>query len=626
MKQMVSLQSHMKHQKSGDDSESLTPSALLDLTDQSHRDFSSEMSNTEHLNAEHPFPIDDVSWIENYSLLDYLTSDQSDDTWDKSLNALGVACSPLHLSEVLQPLSSEETLDVDLNAALISDELFQLFDQKPVHISEEHQQIYPSADLQPRPSEVPGSLVWMETFPNCPPYVFPHPTPAMPVLAASFNPHYPTPMEFNTIHNHPQNSPHFIHIPQLTYFPTIHQLNTNFNDPLIYLVKSDCTCLMHQPNPSYPFHPPHVNVSFSPHLSVLNPDPPTSSYLNTAVHQPMNAVRHPEVIQAPHSSQSSWAPFNTSFPHDVHQNFRLWQRFCETARDFYSSTPNVEALACFFIHVIGSLTHLHSDLLFDTAVNVAIQEWSKTSTYEREKYYTAAKQFIELRKQHRRNTRAKHLKTKHSHKTSARTYKPRGGVLRYSSGKEKICQDLPAHDLTQRALEEVMNDLKSEVTEGHQVNTEACVQYLNEVFNQNEFISQDHRIQKAHQVSITPPALTNSLLQEIVKNDGHLMQHQDHSHHTEFQMLSTLSPSFSPLSGSFDQGDWKDHSSFIRDGVQSAPQEISLDVHDNTAGQTDESNSQSVCFSLQNHNKQATNHLTMKHCLGESSNSNTVWK
>lgn len=102
-----------------------------------------------------------------------------------------------------------------------------------------------------------------------------------------------------------------------TNFNTGFNLASNFNpgfNPLVACGESAFSCLV-----------------LRPHMSVYPVSPPPYPHLNTT------------------GSVSYTHSHTHSFPADVLNSYGLWQRLCETAKDFSSGSPDTEALACFFM-------------------------------------------------------------------------------------------------------------------------------------------------------------------------------------------------------------------------------------------------------------------------------------
>ncbi|XP_057184948.1 uncharacterized protein LOC130551391 [Triplophysa rosa] len=287
--------------------EGLCPSSLLE---QSCEDLASEMS----------FP--------SLSRLRSPDSTEEDVMWRSNQTAASLAnapevCTdvPLHQSEA-PSATCEETLS-DLIAGCFP-EFFQLSDQtrdiKPVDTSNfysghqeakhGHAQSIPTSpsirDPQPYLPKDPS-----EIFPSPhQPYVTYHLTPHCPALVLDVT---------------RANTPHFICVPQPNH--TSSQLSINYT-PL----EANHSCPMHQATPPYPFTPSRV---FPPHLCVLNSN------------QPTNAQRPSESLD----TDQSWRAHMMTSSASLHENFSVWQRFCETAKEFYSRSPHVQALTCFFMFI-----------------------------------------------------------------------------------------------------------------------------------------------------------------------------------------------------------------------------------------------------------------------------------
>ncbi|XP_056623331.1 uncharacterized protein LOC130436556 [Triplophysa dalaica] len=326
--------------------EGVAPSSLLE---QSLEDLASGVSFPSLSHLRSPDSTEDeeaVPWM-------HLTSDHLAVSLANTLEVFTDV--PLHQSEALSE-TCEETLS-DFIAACFP-EFFQPSDQThdiiPVntsHFYSGHQEAKHGHSIPTAPS-IRDPHSWL---PNPPA----HPTPQRPAVMLDVT---------------RANTPHFICVPQPN--PTSSQLHIDYT-PL----GANHSCPMHGAIPLYPFSPSRV---FPSHLSVVTSNP--------AAQQPWESL----------DRDKSWRTHVMTSAGSLHENFSVWQRFCETAKEFYSNSPHVQALTCFFIHEIDSLTVLHSGYRFDAAVKMAIHKWDKKSLSEREKYYTSAKMFIKLEEEERR--------------------------------------------------------------------------------------------------------------------------------------------------------------------------------------------------------------------------------
>ncbi|XP_058240948.1 uncharacterized protein LOC131349354 [Hemibagrus wyckioides] len=87
-----------------------------------------------------------------------------------------------------------------------------------------------------------------------------------------------------------------------------------------------------------------------------------------------------------------------SIPPKLNENFRLWQEYRKVARTVYTSGPDLEALACFFIQAIHSLQVQCPDVPFSAAVRKATLEWEVHSNVDRIKYYHMAQKSVTPKK------------------------------------------------------------------------------------------------------------------------------------------------------------------------------------------------------------------------------------
>uniref|UniRef100_H9GEC6 Nuclear Testis protein N-terminal domain-containing protein n=3 Tax=Anolis carolinensis TaxID=28377 RepID=H9GEC6_ANOCA len=105
--------------------------------------------------------------------------------------------------------------------------------------------------------------------------------------------------------------------------------------------------------------------------------------------------RVPETLppaRAPPSSDTSFACTSKG----VYENYRRWQRYKALARRHFPTTPDAEALACFFIPVLRSLARLRPDMTLEDGVPRAVQEWEHSSNFERMIFYEMAEKFMEF--------------------------------------------------------------------------------------------------------------------------------------------------------------------------------------------------------------------------------------
>ncbi|XP_027630785.1 NUT family member 2G [Tupaia chinensis] len=83
-------------------------------------------------------------------------------------------------------------------------------------------------------------------------------------------------------------------------------------------------------------------------------------------------------------------------PRSVYKNFQRWQRFKTLARSHLPQSPDGEALSCFFIPVLRSLSCLTPTMSLEEGLSQAMQEWQRTSSFDRRKYYEMAAKFMEF--------------------------------------------------------------------------------------------------------------------------------------------------------------------------------------------------------------------------------------
>ncbi|KAM5329686.1 NUT family member 2G-like [Glossophaga mutica] len=96
------------------------------------------------------------------------------------------------------------------------------------------------------------------------------------------------------------------------------------------------------------------------------------------------------------TSQSNTLPDDFGNPKSVYENFQRWRRFKVLARGHLPQSPDAEALSCFLIPVLRSLSHLKPTMTLEEGIVQAMQEWDRTSNYDRMTYYEMAETFMEL--------------------------------------------------------------------------------------------------------------------------------------------------------------------------------------------------------------------------------------
>ncbi|MXQ88668.1 hypothetical protein E5288_WYG003759 [Bos mutus] len=80
----------------------------------------------------------------------------------------------------------------------------------------------------------------------------------------------------------------------------------------------------------------------------------------------------------------------------VYENFRRWQRYKPLARRHLSQSPDAEALSCFLIPVLRSLARLKPTMTLEEGLPRAVQEWERTSNFDRMIFYEMAEKFMEF--------------------------------------------------------------------------------------------------------------------------------------------------------------------------------------------------------------------------------------
>ncbi|XP_022442813.1 NUT family member 1 [Delphinapterus leucas] len=80
----------------------------------------------------------------------------------------------------------------------------------------------------------------------------------------------------------------------------------------------------------------------------------------------------------------------------VYENFQCWQRYRALARRHLSQSPDAEALSCFLIPVLCSPARRKPTMTVEEGLPRAVQEWERTSNFDRMIFYEMAEKFMEF--------------------------------------------------------------------------------------------------------------------------------------------------------------------------------------------------------------------------------------
>ncbi|XP_077885963.1 NUT family member 2F-like [Ictidomys tridecemlineatus] len=114
---------------------------------------------------------------------------------------------------------------------------------------------------------------------------------------------------------------------------------------------------------------------------------------------PMNARQWPGTVYgegALPTFPAAVPPDDTSRPPSVYENFRRWQRFKTLVRRHLPQTPDVEALSCFLIPVLRSLSRREPTMTMEEGLRKGLKEWQRTSNFDRMVFFETAEKFMEF--------------------------------------------------------------------------------------------------------------------------------------------------------------------------------------------------------------------------------------
>ncbi|EPY73125.1 NUT family member 2G isoform 1 [Camelus ferus] len=99
---------------------------------------------------------------------------------------------------------------------------------------------------------------------------------------------------------------------------------------------------------------------------------------------------------APCGGPEGPAPGFLTASNGVYENFRRWQHYKALARRHLPQSPDAEALSCFLIPVLRSLARRRPTMTLEEGLPRAVQEWERTSNFDRMTFYEMAEKFMEF--------------------------------------------------------------------------------------------------------------------------------------------------------------------------------------------------------------------------------------
>ncbi|XP_016077500.1 PREDICTED: NUT family member 2G-like, partial [Miniopterus natalensis] len=99
------------------------------------------------------------------------------------------------------------------------------------------------------------------------------------------------------------------------------------------------------------------------------------------------------------TSRPKASPDDSCNPKSVYVNFRRWQCFKALAREHLPQSPDVEALSCFLIPELRSLSRLKPTMALEEGMWRAVHAWQGKSNFDRRIYHEMADKFMEFEAQ-----------------------------------------------------------------------------------------------------------------------------------------------------------------------------------------------------------------------------------
>ncbi|XP_046313715.2 NUT family member 2F [Marmota monax] len=134
------------------------------------------------------------------------------------------------------------------------------------------------------------------------------------------------------------------------------------------------------------------------HLGLRPPAPQPFAQL-APIMFPMDARQWPGTgygAGAPPIFPSAVPPDDSGGPPSVYEDFRRWQRFKTLVRRHLPQTPDVEALSCFLVPVLRSLSRREPTMTMEEGLRKGLQEWQRTSNFDRMVFYETSQKFMEF--------------------------------------------------------------------------------------------------------------------------------------------------------------------------------------------------------------------------------------
>ncbi|XP_013369445.1 PREDICTED: NUT family member 2G isoform X2 [Chinchilla lanigera] len=94
------------------------------------------------------------------------------------------------------------------------------------------------------------------------------------------------------------------------------------------------------------------------------------------------------------TSQANASPDHTYKSARVYENFRHWQYFKTLLRRHLPHTPDVEAVSCFLVPMLRSLSRQQPTMSVEEGLRIGVREWDRRSNSERTTFYEVAAEFM----------------------------------------------------------------------------------------------------------------------------------------------------------------------------------------------------------------------------------------
>ncbi|KAM8780264.1 NUT family member 2G-like [Rhynchonycteris naso] len=135
----------------------------------------------------------------------------------------------------------------------------------------------------------------------------------------------------------------------------------------------------------------------------LPPQAPPSAAQLASIVLPGNSGPPPNGASWEGGLATSQAKASPDDSKSTYENFQRWQCFKALARRHLPESPDADALSCFLMPALRSLSRLKPTMTLEEGIGQAMQEWHRKSNYDRMFYYDMAEEFMQFENKEKQN-------------------------------------------------------------------------------------------------------------------------------------------------------------------------------------------------------------------------------